>query len=393
MGEATTTTIADLTPDTPYRVQVRAVGDGVGNWSESATVQTDAVPTVPYFDDGETAAFSLPENNDPEAEVGTVAAYDEDGGALTVFADGRVRGLRAVHHRRRGRHPGGARRDAGPRGAGGYTLTAEVRDGRNADGNVEAVPEVDDTIEVSVTVENVEEPPGPPSGVTVSEATQTGLAVAWTAPADTGALPVSAYEVQYRLAGAADWTDHPHEDTATTATIGGLSAGTGYEVRIRALGDGYSDWSTGEGRTLLPPPEASGELPELALVVGTPPREVDASGVLSGQDVTWEHVSSAPSVVSIVEADGPRFVLRGETAGEARVTVTASNDRGSASVTMAVTVRIASEEETAALKDVLGGQARTLLGGAVGVIGNRIAQWQARRFHCPPSAGPVRRRP
>ena len=388
MGEATMATIVGLAPDTPYRVQVRAVGDGIGRWSESATVQTEVVPTVPFFDDGETAAFSIPENNEAEAEVGTVAASDDDGDTpvysltsasaehrlFTIDAGGVIRvaaGVTLDHEEK-----------------AAYTLMAQVTDGKDADGNEEAVPEVDDTIEVSVTVENVEEPPGPPAGVTVSEATETSLAVVWTAPADAGALPVSAYEVQYRLAGTAgEWTDHPHEDTATSAEIGGLSAGTGYEVRIRAQGDGYSGWSTGEGRTLRAPPVASGELPDLALVVGAPPREVDASGVLSGQDVTWEHVSSAPSIVSVIERDGPRFMLLGETAGEARVTVTASNSSGSASVTMAVTVSITSEEEAAAIKNVFGGQARTLLGGATGVIGNRIAQWQGPALSLPSFTG------
>ena len=37
-----------------------------------------------------------------------------------------------------------------------YALTAQVWDGRNDDGNAETVTEVDDTIEVSITVENVE---------------------------------------------------------------------------------------------------------------------------------------------------------------------------------------------------------------------------------------------
>ena len=383
MGEATTATIAGLVPDRPYRVQVRAVGDGAGRWSDSATVQTNVVPTVPFFDDGETVAFGIPENNGPEAEVGTVEASDDDGDTLSYS----LTSASAEHRRFTIDNEGvirvapGVTLDHEDKAA--YTLMAQVWDGRNADGNGEAVPEVDDTIEVSVTVENVEEPPGPPTGVTVDEATQTGLDLVWTAPADTGALPVSAYEVQYRLDGAAEWTDHPHDGTATSAAIGDLSAGRDYDVRVRALGDGAGAWSTGQGRTLLAPPVVAGELPDLALVVGSPPHPVDASGVLSGQNVTWEPVSSDSSIVSVIEHDGPRFMLRGEAAGEARVTVTASNDRGSASLTMAVTVMIASEEEAAALRNVLGGQARTLLSGATGVIGNRIAQWRGPALSAP----------
>ena len=387
MGEATRATIPGLEPDTPYRVQVRAVGDGPGRWSDSATIQTNVKPTVPFFDDGETVAFGIPENNGPEAEVGTVAASDDDGDTLeytltsasaehrrfTIDAEGVIRltaGVTLDHEEK-----------------AAYTLMAQVTDGKDADGNEEAVPEVDDTIEVRVAVENVEEPPEPPTDVSVSEATQTGLWVVWTAPADSGALPVSAYEVQYRFTGAGEWTDHPHQDTATSTEIGGLSVGTGYEVRVRAQGDGYSDWSSGEGRTLRAPPMVSGELPDLVLVIGAPHHEVDASGALSGQDVTWEAVSSATSIVSVIEPDGHIFKLRGETVGEARVTVTARNSSGSASVTMSVTVRIASEEESRALKNVFGGQARTLLGSATGVIGNRIAQWQGPALSAPAFTG------
>ena len=110
-------------------------------------------------------------------------------------------------------------------------------------------------------------------------------------------------------------------------------------------------------------------------------------GVLSGQDVTWELFNSAPSIVSVIDGDGPAFKLRGETVGEARVTVRATNSSGSASVTMAVTVRIASEEETRALKNVLGGQTRMLLGSAVGVIGTRIAQWNGPALISPSFTG------
>ncbi|MXY90939.1 MAG: hypothetical protein F4Y89_10445 [Gammaproteobacteria bacterium] len=91
-------------------------------------------------------------------------------------------------------------------------------------------------------------PPGAPADLAVGGATPSSLEVNWTAPGDTGAR-LNGYELQYRPAGAETWTDHPHADLSTSATLGGLAPDTDYEVRARSLGDGESEWAEAAGRT------------------------------------------------------------------------------------------------------------------------------------------------
>ena len=82
------------------------------------------------------------------------------------------------------------------------------------------------------------------------------LAVAWSAPEDTGDSAITAYDLRHIRSDATDkadanWTE---VDNAWTSgdlqyTLGGLSNGTGYDVQVRAVndeGDGpWSDTATG----------------------------------------------------------------------------------------------------------------------------------------------------
>ena len=59
------------------------------------------------------------------------------------------------------------------------------------------------------------------------------------------------YEVRYREAGKAGYTDGGHEGTGLEVRLSGLEEGTVYEVQVRAVNqEGISEWSEpGEGRT------------------------------------------------------------------------------------------------------------------------------------------------
>lgn len=129
-----------------------------------------------------------------------------------------------------------------------YVFMAQVSDGEDAAGREEDSPTVDDMIAVTVEVENVEEPPGPPTELTVRDAGKFGLEADWTAPAERGA-GLDGYAVQFRLSGSEAWTDHAHAGTATATTIGGLTPDTRYELRVRSLGDGDSAWTAAEAYT------------------------------------------------------------------------------------------------------------------------------------------------
>ncbi len=98
-------------------------------------------------------------------------------------------------------------------------------------------------------------PPGAPTGVTVTGASNTGLSVSWTAPSDTGSAAIAGYELRWHAgasdpANASDWTETGDVGAGTSATIVDLAADTAYRVQVRARGAGKGPWSSsGAGRT------------------------------------------------------------------------------------------------------------------------------------------------
>ncbi len=113
------------------------------------------------------------------------------------------------------------------------TLTVTVSDGTDSDSE-----------ELTVTVNNVKEPPGTPAMPTATIASATSLTVAWSEPTNTGPA-ITKYDVQYKVTSAAGWTDHTYTDLARTTTITGLTENMSYQVQVRATNaDGVSSWST-----------------------------------------------------------------------------------------------------------------------------------------------------
>ncbi|MGV8885927.1 MAG: fibronectin type III domain-containing protein [Microbacteriaceae bacterium] len=65
----------------------------------------------------------------------------------------------------------------------------------------------------------------------------------WGAPAETGTTAISAYDLQYRISGSGSWANASVESGSTAATITGLTNGTTYVARVRAVnGAGAGDW-------------------------------------------------------------------------------------------------------------------------------------------------------
>ena len=75
--------------------------------------------------------------------------------------------------------------------------------------------------------------PDAPTGVTRT-ITTTGLTVTWTAPTNTGGLPISGYSVQYRQGNSGPWASATHTGTGTTATIPDLTNPASYSVQVAA---------------------------------------------------------------------------------------------------------------------------------------------------------------
>ena len=99
-------------------------------------------------------------------------------------------------------------------------------------------------IAVVVSVTDVDEPPDAPVAVTVTGSGTTSLEVTWTAPPNAGRPDIEDYDVQYREAGASQWTDGPQDVIGTSATIMPVDAGKSYEVQVRATNDeGDGPWA------------------------------------------------------------------------------------------------------------------------------------------------------
>ncbi len=137
-----------------------------------------------------------------------------------------------------------------------YTVRVKADD--NAGGSA--------SIEVTISVTDVDEPPAAPGAPRVTATKDTGrsLDVSWNEPRNTGKPPITDYDIQYRKvkSGSPDtWELWPHGtdsdgDTTRSAQITGrtmvddpdsLEPGTQYEVRVRAKNgeeDSAENWSS-----------------------------------------------------------------------------------------------------------------------------------------------------
>ena len=111
------------------------------------------------------------------------------------------------------------------------TLTFELSVTLSGGGN----PSVTDTVDIIIP--NVAQPRVIASvTVNVGSPAQSALAVSWTQGSGTDKDPTTGFDVEYKVTGADDntYTDTNVVVTAETAAITGLTADTGYTVRVRA---------------------------------------------------------------------------------------------------------------------------------------------------------------
>ncbi|MCY4441423.1 MAG: SwmB domain-containing protein, partial [Deltaproteobacteria bacterium] len=222
-------------------------GNDMASFSSMSAENANTTTQRPASFSADTASFSIAESHADGATVGTVTATDADGDTLTYslasggdndsFSIGSGTGVITVRS--------GVQLDHEAKAS--HSLTAQVSDGQDPDGNPAAI---DDTLAVTVTVTNVEEPPGAPTAVVVSTTGTATLTVRWSAPADVGA-GVEGYTLRYRVSGGQWRTDEAGAGTA--AVLGGLTPATAYEVQVRAHGDGTGPWSASrQGTTAAP---------------------------------------------------------------------------------------------------------------------------------------------
>ena len=236
----TSATIAGVTPNSDYQVQVLARNEeGDSDWSESGT--GNAGNTAPVFS-VETAARSVAENTPADTAIGAAfpAATDTDGDTLIYTLEGTDAASFAFD---------AANRQLSTLAAldfedkASYAVTVKADDSNGGA----------DTIAVTISVTNVDEPPDAPATPMVAAAADsaTSLDVSWTAPPNTGKPRTRSYDLRYRAGDSGPWTDGPQDVEGTSATITGLTPNTSYQVQVRASNDeGDGDWfDAGTGST------------------------------------------------------------------------------------------------------------------------------------------------
>ena len=128
----------------------------------------------------------------------------------------------------------------------GYSVTIKVDDNNGGS----------DTVDVTINLNDVDEPPTAPAApaVAATSGSTTSLDVSWTAPENSGKPAITSYDLQYREGASGSFTDGPQDVTGTSTTIAGLNSGTSYQVQVRATNDeGDSGWSdSGSGSTSAP---------------------------------------------------------------------------------------------------------------------------------------------
>ena len=237
-SRSTSTTITSLTANTQYEVQVQARSpESDSQWSPSVTVSTVA-NQAPTFNDGSSTIRSLAENTTGTHNIGNpITATDQDGGTLSYRLEGTDQTSFTIDDNQL------------------QTLSGETYDFEEKN-RYEVIVRVEDgqggsnTIEVTINLNDEQEPPETPTPPRVVPASSTSLTVTWNEPTNTGP-DIDDYDVQYRQGDSGNFTPWTHNSTDRTATITGRTPGTSYEVQVKAHNaEGWSDWSnSGTGST------------------------------------------------------------------------------------------------------------------------------------------------
>ena len=248
--------------------------------------------------DASTNNREIPENTPPGVNIGApISATDMDeqdlefGNTLTYKLGGTDAALFDIDPST-GQLITKAPLDREANGGQSHSVTVTVDDGENT---------VDQS--VTITVNNVNEPPAAPDAPTVvsgkddpsndPEESTTSLFVVWHAPENTGPA-ITDYDVQYKKSTDTSFTDWSHSGTSTTTTINpqdGLEPDTSYQVRVRATnGEGNNDapWSfVGTGSTNKEgnsPPQSTETTPATRNVAENTPAGENVGSPVSASD-------------------------------------------------------------------------------------------------------------
>ena len=169
-GTGTTATITSLTANTSYQVQVLARSpEGQSDWSESADVSTVA-NQAPTFNEGSSTTRRIAENTTGTHNIGNpITATDSDGGTLTYHLEGTDRTSLAIDGNQL-QTRASVTYDYEEKDR--YEVTVRVEDGQGGS----------NAIEVTINLNDEQEPPETPASPRVQAASSTSLTVTWDEP-------------------------------------------------------------------------------------------------------------------------------------------------------------------------------------------------------------------
>ena len=336
--------IRGLDDDTTYQVRVMATNaEGMTSWSPVRAGKTRFANTRPQFSN-DINTLSVEENTRSNQSIGRpVTATDDDGHTLTYTLEGVHKDVFSIergsgHIRTRGALDYESRNS--------YSVTVRASDTHGGSAATSVTINVLDEQESPTT-------PGRPT-VTAVSGSSDSVRVTWAAPSNAGRPPIVDYDVQYRAAGGqySPWT---HEGTDTSTIITGLSAGTRYDVQVKAWNmEDDSDWSTAGTGSPDPdpannPPSFSGGTRNFTVqensaagvnigieVLATDPDDDDLSYSLEGADsASFEIVELTGQIQTKADVDYNYEATKNSYS----VTVRASDDRGG-SATVAVNIAV-----------------------------------------------------
>ena len=298
---------------------------------------------APTFNDGASTSRSVAENTAPNRNIQhPVSATDDNRDRLTyrlsgndansftiITSNGQLRTRSGVTYNYEDKNR--------------YEVTVEADDNRG--GNA--------TIDVTIYVADVNEPPQAPARPRVDPASSTSLTVTWTDPTNTGP-DINDYDVQYRT-GSGNFLPWPHNNTGTTTTITNLEVNTRYEVQVKAYNDeGTSLWSSsGYGNTSAnqrpifdetAPTRSLAENTTGTRNIGSPVRATDPEG----RTVSYSLVGGDMDQFTIITSNGQLRIQTGvdynfEVKNRYSVTVEAADDQGGRA-TITVTIDITDDD-------------------------------------------------
>ena len=340
-ANAVSYTVTGLTPGTLHTFKIRAV-NSVGESPESTEASAAPVSSnrVPEFTEGDDASRSVAENTGSGTNIGDpIGATDADGDNLTYTLEGTDASSFTIVGTS-GQLRTSAELDYEAKSS--YEATITVTDGQGGS----------DSIDVTITVTNLFEPPSAPGAPTVTATGPNSLAVDWDAPDTAGIPSINEYRLEYRVTdtvGAWSAVGVNVNLADSSATITGLAAHTGYDVRVRSINtEGESDWSgVGSGVTQNSVPEftegdtASRSVDEntgSGTNIGDPVGATDADG----DSFTYDLEGADAGSFTLLSGTGQlqtKDALNHEARPSYEVTLTTMDDHdGSDSITVTITV-------------------------------------------------------